>query len=133
MNVFTYGSLMFDQVWSRVVRGNYRRAEAVLPGHERRAVRGETYPGVIAAPGASVAGVVYFDVAAADLARLDDFEGSPYERRSVVLELAGQELPAEVYLIRDPGRLEDSPWDVAGFERAGIFEFLSGYCAPRGI
>lgn len=133
MNVFTYGSLMFDQVWSRVVRGSYRRAAAVLPGHERRAVRGETYPGVIAAPGASVSGVVYFSVDDSDLARLDDFEGQPYERRSVVLDLDGEALPAEVYLIRDPGRLEPGPWDVARFERAGIFEFLSGYCAPRGI
>lgn len=133
MNVFTYGSLMFDQVWSRVVRSSYRRADAVLPGHERRAVRGETYPGVIAAPGASVAGVVYFDVDDADLARLDGFEGPPYERRSVLLDLTGEALPAEVYLIRDPARLEPAPWDVAGFERAGILEFISGYCAPRGL
>jgi gamma-glutamylcyclotransferase (GGCT)/AIG2-like uncharacterized protein YtfP len=133
MNVFTYGSLMFDQVWSRVVSGSYRRADAVLRGHERRAVRGETYPGVIAAAGASVTGVVYFDVDAPDLARLDDFEGAPYERRSVLLDLGGEELPAEVYLIRDHDRLEPAPWDVAGFERAGIFEFLTGYCAPRGI
>ncbi len=133
MNVFTYGSLMFDQVWSRVVKGGYRRADAVLPGHVRRAVRGETYPGVIAAAGEKVAGVVYFDVAAPDLARLDDFEGSPYERRSVMLDLKGAPIPAEVYLIRDPGRLEPGPWDVARFERAGIFEFLAGYCAQRGV
>ncbi len=133
MNVFTYGSLMFDQVWRRVVSGSYRRAEAALAGHHRRAVRGETYPGVIAAPGGSVEGVVYFDVTESDLARLDDFEGDPYERRSVMLAVAGEPIPAEVYLIRDPELLESDSWDVAGFERSGIFEFLANYCAPRGL
>ena len=132
-NVFTYGSLMFDEVWRRVVRGNYRRADASLADHERRAVRGETYPGLIAAPGASVAGVVHLDVDAADLARLDEFEGAPYERRSVMLDVSGQPVPAEVYVFRDPARLEPAPWDVGLFERAGIHEFLSNYCAPRGL
>ena len=133
MNVFTYGSLMFDEVWRRVVAGDYERTQATLADHRRFAVRGETYPGVIAMPGGRVDGIVYRDVSVADLARLDAFEGAPYQRRSVTLELAGAALLAEVYAMRDPGRLAATDWDVAAFAREGMHVFIATYCAQRGL
>ena len=133
MNVFTYGSLMFDEVWRRVVLGNYRHAQAVLDAHRRHAVRGATYPGVVPAPGRQVHGVVHFDVLPDDVARLDAFEGAPYERRAVLVEVSGESLPAAVYVMRDPGCLEPFDWDVAGFAHSGMREFIASYCAPRGL
>jgi len=88
-HVFTYGSLMFPEVWQRVVRGDYRSAPAVLDGHARFALAGETYPGAIARSGAIVAGIVYFDVSDADVAALDAFEGSQYRRDRVRIRLDG--------------------------------------------
>ena len=76
VSVFTYGSLMFDPVWSRVVAGSYERCEAILQGYDRKAVRGETYPVLMPSSALSqVQGVVYCNVSSADLARLDHFEG----------------------------------------------------------
>jgi gamma-glutamylcyclotransferase (GGCT)/AIG2-like uncharacterized protein YtfP len=46
-NVFTYGSLMFDAVWSRVVRGHYRSAEAILSGYRMLSIREESFPAMI--------------------------------------------------------------------------------------
>ncbi|HEX8884050.1 MAG TPA: gamma-glutamylcyclotransferase family protein, partial [Noviherbaspirillum sp.] len=75
-NVFTYGSLMFAEVWQPLVSGRYPSGPAVLAGYRRFAVPGVTYPGIVAAPGQEVAGLLYRDVAPDDLARLDLFEGA---------------------------------------------------------
>lgn len=61
-HIFTYGSLMFAEVWQRVVAGDYRAVAADLMHHARYAVRGETYPGLVPQAGARVAGIVYLDV-----------------------------------------------------------------------
>src|SRR5271155_1290355 len=64
-HLFTYGSLMFAEVWSRVVHGIYRQMPA----------RAE--------------GVVYFDVSPADVASLDVFEGEQYQRQVIHVRVTG--------------------------------------------
>ncbi|MCX5753855.1 MAG: gamma-glutamylcyclotransferase, partial [Candidatus Krumholzibacteria bacterium] len=44
MNLFTYGSLMFDEVWSRLVRGDYLQRPGRLHGFTRRQVCDDVYP-----------------------------------------------------------------------------------------
>lgn len=117
MHVFTYGSLMFPEVWSTVVLGRTRHEAATAPGYARFVVRGETYPGAIAAPGASLQGVLYHDVDAADLERLDRFEGADYRRITVeVRGAAGQPLRAAMYLYLPVARLAPDIWDPEGFD-----------------
>lgn len=130
INVFTYGSLMFAPVWRRVVRGEYRHAAATLAGHARFAVAGQIYPGMIAQPGASVQGVLYFDVAAHDLALLDAFEGAEYRRRPVVLMLQdGAPAHAHAYLYQLPQNLSETPWSPNEFR---LQQFLAAYCRDSG-
>ena len=128
-HVFTYGSLMFPQVWSRVVRGNYRSVQARLDGHVRLEVKGETYPGMIARPGAMVGGVLYFDVSPADIDALDAFEGSEYRRETVRVVLAsGETVEAGTYLYLLPQKLSESPWRPEGFQMA---RFIDSYCRGK--
>jgi hypothetical protein len=44
MNLFTYGSLMFVEVWSQLVRGDYVKRPARLHGFTRRRVHKDVYP-----------------------------------------------------------------------------------------
>lgn len=126
MNVFTYGSLMFPEVWEKVVRGRYRSAQATAHGHVRFAVRGETYPGMVEAQGQSVNGVVYFDVAQEDIAALDVFEGEQYRRVTLPVVLAsGETVAADSYLYLDMTQLMDAPWEP---ERFQMQRFLDRYC-----
>ena len=132
-NVFTYGSLMFAQVWQRVVAARYRSSPAALAGYRRFALVDDTYPGMIeAATGAhagNVTGVLYFDVNDADLRALDDFEGSDYERRTVqVMAPAAGLLTAQTYVFLLPGRLAAHDWDPAAFR---LERFLGTYCRDR--
>jgi gamma-glutamylcyclotransferase (GGCT)/AIG2-like uncharacterized protein YtfP len=128
-NIFTYGSLMFPQVWERVVRSRYRSAAATVGGHARFVIVGEVYPGMIARPGSSVHGVAYFDVDASDLAALDAFEGGDY-RRTHVLAAAedGTSAAVDTYLYRHPQRLSDQMWHPEEFK---MQRFLETYCRDR--
>jgi gamma-glutamylcyclotransferase (GGCT)/AIG2-like uncharacterized protein YtfP len=124
-NVFTYGSLMFAEVWQPLVVGRYRSEPAILSGYRRFAVPGVAYPGVVAAPGQQVAGLLYRDVGPDDLARLDLFEGAEYRRDALPVTLAdGSVLNAETYVWLDHDRLSDTPWLPEAFR---LREFILTY------
>ncbi|MGE5622691.1 MAG: gamma-glutamylcyclotransferase family protein [Bacillota bacterium] len=127
-HVFTYGSLMFAPVWQRVVRGHYRSAPARLDGFARYAITGETYPGMVAQQGASVAGLLYFDVDAGDLAALDAFEGADYRRDRVRVALAAGTADAQTYLYLRPEKLTSLPWSPEAFQ---MERFIGTYCRDR--
>jgi len=129
-NVFTYGSLMFEPVWKRVVRQRYASREARLDGYVRRKVRGEEYPAVVPAAGCAVTGLVYFNVNPADLQRLDRFEGRWYHRRRESLLINdGSRIRGWVYVFREAfrDRLQVEDWDPSEFSRRGLHRFLKRY------
>lgn len=139
MHVFTYGSLMFAEVWRPLVTGRYASMTVWLADFARQGVRGATYPGIVAAPGAQTRGRLYLDVAPADLASLDAFEGDEYRRQTVAVELrceAGPRatLEAQAYVLADPRRLDGSPWDVDRFAREwadGFYQSHVSHGPPR--
>jgi gamma-glutamylcyclotransferase (GGCT)/AIG2-like uncharacterized protein YtfP len=124
-NIFTYGSLMFDEVWRQVVSGCYRSDAATLHHHQRHALTGLSYPGVVAMPDIHVAGRLYYEVSAEDMARLDVFEGAEYRREALQVMLAGGELvSAWTYIWLDAQRLSGQPWRSEAFR---LHEFLETY------
>jgi len=128
-HIFTYGSLMFAPVWERVVRRHYRSAAAEAHDHVRFCVAGETYPGMIAQPGARVAGRLYFDVSDDDIAALDAFEGIDYRRDTItVVAEDGAAQRAATYVFIAPHRLSASSWAPDAFE---LQRFLATYCRDR--
>ncbi|MFG6460371.1 gamma-glutamylcyclotransferase family protein [Roseateles sp. DXS20W] len=136
---FTYGSLMWADIMGRVCGHEVAGEPASLAGHRRHPVRGQDYPGLRPAAGATVPGVLYRDVTEAAWARLDVFEGEEYERVDVVVALAdGRTLPAQVYRFRDAfsPRLLPGDWDADAFAREGRARFIARYAgfdavAPR--
>ncbi|MFG6430885.1 gamma-glutamylcyclotransferase family protein [Roseateles sp. LYH14W] len=127
---FTYGSLMWADIMARVCGHEFASEPASLADHRRHPVRGEDYPGMRAAPGATVPGQLYLDVDAVAWARLDAFEGAEYERVGVVVTLAdGRTLPAQVYRFRDEfaPRLLPGDWDADAFAREGRQRFIARY------
>jgi len=132
-NVFTYGSLMFDSVWSRVVAGSYERCEAILQGYDRKAVRHEEYPVIVPCPGHSqVEGIAYLDVSASDLLRLDRFEGEYYFRQTEQAVTPDMKIfPVEVYVLKEEYYAIISPraWDPEHFSTTGIQRFIHTYMA----
>ncbi|WP_161993336.1 gamma-glutamylcyclotransferase family protein [Lacisediminimonas profundi] len=116
-HIFTYGSLMFPEVWAHVVQGRHAAQVASLAGFARHALHGQEYPGMVASRGDSVRGVLYSDVSTADVARLDRFEGDDYRRVQVVvaIENTRETVMASTYLYTGAGLLEDELWDPDTF------------------
>lgn len=127
---FTYGSLMYPDIMSRVSGLACRGRRAVLADHARHPVRDEDYPGILQLPGARVDGVLYPDLPATAWPRLDAFEGEYYVRRRVdVRDESGQTIQAWTYVFKAEFAhlLEAGEWDPAAFEASGKARFEIRY------
>ena len=130
MHLFTYGSLMFESVWTRLVRGAYASRPARLHGFTRRKVRDDVYPVIFRTHDAEwVDGLVYLDVCAEDLKRLDFFEGEFYDRQSHTVVAGHERLAADAYVLRDEylHMTDHAVWDPQWFSREGLSAFLGQY------
>lgn len=129
-NIFVYGSLMFDDLWQRIVKRRYQKQNAVLPGYKRLSVKGEAYPGLVKSFNSSVEGLVYFNVTAQDIKRLDRFEGRQYKKVPVtVIGETGQLHKARAYLFVRHKRnlLGHKPWDPARFQAHHLHNYIARY------
>jgi len=122
---------MFEPVWSRLVQGTYGHREARLYGFARRKVRHDVYPVVFPAERCDgVDGLVYLNVSAADIARLDHFEGEFYERQMHPVRIEnGPDVAAAVYVLKDQydHLIDSSEWDPQWFATEGLPTFLGQY------
>ena len=129
-HIFTYGSLMFKRIWSEVVHGDYQRYPGAVSGFVRLSIQHEHYPALLTGPLSSkVEGVVYLDISSADISRLDEFEGSIYDRRDVQVMTDNNIYAAQAYVLKDSYRnlVSDREWDPEKFQNEGIHQFLDGY------
>jgi gamma-glutamylcyclotransferase (GGCT)/AIG2-like uncharacterized protein YtfP len=129
-NIFTYGSLMFAEVWQDIVKLPYENQTAWLDGFRRTYILGDQYPVVLPRAGQkNLQGVVYFSVKEQDIARLDRFEGEHYYRRRVhpTIKVDGEPkiIEADVYVLKpkyaDLATLRS--WDPELFERRDLHFF----------
>jgi gamma-glutamylcyclotransferase (GGCT)/AIG2-like uncharacterized protein YtfP len=155
MHLFTYGTLMFPEIWQAVVGKDFKTTPAHLPGHEIYRVRNAVYPGIIAAPNhslsengplgehsgsrpstldsrlSSVPGLLYLNLDEESLERLDAFEDDFYRRRPIRVTCEdGRALDAEAYIVPPESAhlLTDEPWTPQEFQaRGNLAEFVSRY------
>ncbi len=131
MNLFAYGTLMDPGIMAHVCDEAYRSQRATLLHYVRRRVSGEVYPAIIAQPGGAVAGVIYFDVSPAAMARLDRFEGDLYQRAEVaVISDAGESMTTQTYVIAADSahKLSDDDWNYEVFMVNHKQIFQDDYC-----
>ncbi|MFH0728902.1 MAG: gamma-glutamylcyclotransferase family protein [Pseudomonadota bacterium] len=135
MNIFLYGSLMYEVVWSRVVKGRYAAYPSLIRGWRRCCVTGEDYPAAIAGNG-SIEGVVRIGISPADVTALDRFEGDEYSRVSCTAEtLSLEKFDAWFYRFNDAyyHRLSDREWNRTEFEQSGLSRFITSYTGFQAI
>jgi gamma-glutamylcyclotransferase (GGCT)/AIG2-like uncharacterized protein YtfP len=123
MHVFTYGTLMFPEVWKAVVGREFASVEGTAAGYAIFRVRDAVFPGIIAASErAAVRGVVYLDVDPDSVARLDLFEDDFYRRETLLIDCNdGERRRAEAYVIPNANRdvLTDDTWQRDEFVASG--------------
>lgn len=131
LNIFAYGSLMYEPVWRQVVKGRYDGQPASILGYSRYRLRGRTYPALVpGTPDTTISGMLYRRVAHDDIIRLDCFEGHWYQRigirchpdrKSPVIAATYLFKPAYAHLI------SSEIWDAEQFAQTGIGTFLQHY------
>lgn len=129
MHLFNYGTLQSPLLMARISGLHQPGRPAVLDDYGCYTLTGAVYPGIRPEPGAQTHGVVYDGLDAAQLARLDRFEGDEYQREQVEVRLADAEvLLAWVYVIQPVLRasLSSVPWDRDRFERYHLATWLGG-------
>ena len=120
---------MYDEVWDRIVTGEFRKTSGQISGYRRLAVRNEEYPGLIKGEGI-VDGYIWFEVDDVSLANLDEFEGEYYERiTAIALDKEGNPHGVHLYSFKNEylNLLEDQDWNVDEFEKCGLERFISRY------
>ncbi|MCH2115750.1 MAG: gamma-glutamylcyclotransferase [Pirellulales bacterium] len=120
MNLFTYGSLMFPEIWKRIGVANCCSMPATLYGFARYRVIDTQFPGIVRAGSADlVRGRMYQDLNERTLARIDAYESDLYERLDVTVQLGDAKWVAcQTYVIADSRRhiLSDQTWDPTDFD-----------------
>ena len=126
MHVFTYGTLMFPEVWNAVVGRSYASVDGTLHGFAIYTVRDAVFPGIITAHESdAVRGVVYLDVENVSLARLDRFEDDFYRRETLSIDCSdGHERSADAYVVPAENRaiLSEQAWSRDEFLTSGGLE-----------
>jgi gamma-glutamylcyclotransferase (GGCT)/AIG2-like uncharacterized protein YtfP len=132
--LFCYGTLRSARVMKAVTGREFPGRPATLHDYALYRVRGTEYPGIISAPAACVAGVLYRDIDDDSLRILDDFEGEQYFRNNVsVVTASGEHRDAFVYCIRDEQRhvLSEERWDFSYFLQHELERFMTGFVEAR--
>src|SRR5262249_49618609 len=135
MNVFSYGTLMFPEVWRSVVGKAFEMVAGTAKGFAVFRVRDAVFPGIIGAANGRVRGIVYLDVDDVSLARLDRFEDNFYDRQSLSIDCDdGQRRDAEAYVVPFANRnvLTSEPWDGESFIASGGLEHFTSRFAGFG-
>lgn len=109
--LFVYGTLMVPEVVLRLLGHPLEMHTAQVKGYVRFRVKNAVYPGVVRSdPDAIVPGMLLSGLSASDWQILDDYEGSEYERISIMLD-GDAGICAQIYLFKDPALLSEEPWD----------------------
>jgi gamma-glutamylcyclotransferase (GGCT)/AIG2-like uncharacterized protein YtfP len=132
MHVFTYGTLMFPEVWKAVVGRKFETIPGTAAGYAIYRVRGTVYPAMTTASVTSIVpGLLYLDVDAESIVRLDRFEGPHYERLEIKIDCAdGVSRQAATYVVpNERGHLlTTEPWTPESFlASGGLAQFIASY------
>lgn len=118
--VFSYGTLLVEEVLEAILGRVPDRIEAELVGYKRLPIQGKCYPAVIRARDTDVVkGKLLVGLSAAELQLLDKFEDPAYDRRRARVQLENGEMVAARVWARaddDGDDLEhDMEWDIDSF------------------
>lgn len=132
MHVFTYGTLMFPEVWWAVVGQSFETVDGRANGYAIFRVRDAVFPGLaLASRDCIVRGVVYLDVDHSSVERLDKFEDDFYQRQAISVDCDdGQRRMADAYIVPpvNQGVLTDEPWDRDAFlASGGLRQFIDRF------
>ena len=130
MQLFTYGTLVFPEVWQRIAVREATAERATLAGFAIYRVKNAVFPGIVRAePTDKVSGVLYSDLDDETLFELDAYESDFYHREEVTAVTgSGKEVACHAYVVPHSRRnmLTNEPWDSKWFAKHKLKSYLDG-------
>lgn len=129
MNLFTYGTLMFPEVWDRIALGKFPSQAASLPGFAIYRIRDAVFPGIVRSnPDDQVNGRIFFDLDDEAMFELDAYESDLYDRIPVIAITEEGPVECSAYVIPESRRvaLTDETWDAEWFRQHKLEKYLHG-------
>lgn len=126
-SIFAYGTLRDPDVLKLVLGREVDPtaiAAAIAPGYRAVFFPGRTYPALLRDPSATAPGTLLTNLAAADLALLDLFEGDEYSRRAIEIIVSGQKATVDVYWPAQPISSDAPAWHLADWTARHKAAFL---------
>ena len=127
MNLFVYGTLLYQSVMDLVVEQKFNAMSARLPDYTRCCLRRRVYPGIVPHKNSHVDGLIYFDMSEQAIQRLDFFEGVEYDRIDVQPFLSnGESIQSCAYVVSPiyQNVLEVYKWNEDSFEQNHLDIYL---------
>ena len=114
---FFYGTLCHAPLLAAVVGREVAVSPATLEGHAVYWADGRSFPMIVQEAGARAPGVLARGLSAADVARLDYYEGGfAYDARNVMAEAADGAVEARVYFPDTTQLTPGAPWSLADWQ-----------------
>lgn len=132
--IFVYGTLRDSGVRDAVLGHPVQRlTKAFISDHAARLVKNETWPMLKPMAGATAEGLILHDLDDADLAALDAFEGSSYQRVSTLV-FTDSGVQEKVWLYQETAGYEDGgPFVLEDWRRQHRAGFISRFMQDRGF
>lgn len=128
-NLFAYGSLMYEDVFTGVALCSAQCVSAQAIGWRRWALMNRTYPGAMPYADGTLEGILWLDVPQHAMARLDKFEGDEYDCIEIEVHTPeGMAHQALIYRWLAPDQIAGS-WDIEAFDRL----YRSSFVAIHGL
>ena len=121
---------MFPEIFKAITGTNFESFPAILLDHKRYGVISkngrEQYPGMAKEEGASVEGIVLFNLDEKTLKLIDTLEGDDYNRSEVKVNVNGEMVDATAYVWQGhPEKKLSGEWDPEDFKKNHLNFYLT--------
>ncbi|MEM1158638.1 MAG: gamma-glutamylcyclotransferase family protein [Verrucomicrobiota bacterium] len=125
--LFVYGSLLSMEVLEMVIGRVAESQAAELKGYACYYVEGATFPAIVTERGAKTPGKILNDLTAAEIATLDRYEDTFYQRTLVEVQSGGESILVMAYVVPDTYRyvLSAKSWTWEDFEQYHLADYIA--------
>lgn len=119
-HVFTYGSLMYPEIFEQVTGALPQSVLATAHHWRRHSLAGRTYPGALpdSTGQSTIEGVLWLNVSSLAISALDRFEGQEYRRVGIEVTTSdGDKFQANIYQWLLPSQILWDAWCKEDFEQ----------------
>jgi len=126
-SIFIYGTLLDEDVSSRVIMETFRVIPASLHGYRAVYAKDHSYPGIIKETGSVASGGIIRGLSEKAISRLEYFEGENYSLEAANVDVMGRPEDAFFFVPGSGINLSSKTWQLVEWRRRHKAAYLDRY------